>query len=250
MRLALKYICTLSLLFIMSSCNEETLKPAMVDFDQAFIPVLYYTYVGDMESAERAMLVLDRRWKKLNSEFDKHAMSTHNGIETFQMVGTWLQEADCAIQNKDTLLALIQLDHARYEMVDFRWREGISYYLDKVWDLEATIDIAVQTVNDPMLDLMEWPEFIPMCYDVENAWKEMSKVQVDETLYGFSKSDKEQITLRLADLEFYIQNFMNTIDCADSCKVAEAANLMEAAYLDYLYLFGDFESSKSYFAVK
>ncbi len=248
MQSIIKTLCILSLIFIISSCNNEVLKPAMVEFDQAFIPVFYYSYIGDMEAADRAMLLLDRKWQQLNIEFDKHAMSTHNGIETFQMIDAWLEEANCAIQNKDSSLALIQLDHARYEMVDFRWREGMTYYLDKLWDLEATIDIAVQTVNDPLLDLMEWPEFIPMCYDVEDAWKELSNTKMDERVFNFTPEQKKSLATRHADLAFFIKNFLDTIDCADSCKVAEAANQMEAAYLEYMYLFGDFESTKSYFA--
>ncbi|MFT5166710.1 MAG: hypothetical protein ACI8P3_001942 [Saprospiraceae bacterium] len=248
MRNILKYLFMLSFLLITVGCNTDELKPSMVEFDQAFIPVFYYAYIGDLESAPKAMLVLDRKWDKLKTKFDNISGYTHNGLESFQMIGNWLEEADAAIRNKDLPRALVQLDHARYELMDFRWREGMSYYLDKVWDLEAAIDIVVQTSSDPMMDLIEWQEFIPMCYDVEEAWNEVLQTPLDENLFGFTPSGREVLEDRHSRLNYAILNFMTSIEYADNCKLAAAAKKMETAYLDYLYLFGDFESSKSLFA--
>jgi hypothetical protein len=248
MRNIYKYIFILPFILMTVGCDSDDLKPSMVDFDQAFIPVFYYTYVGDLESAPKAMMVLDRKWEKLKTEFDKVSGYAHNGLESFQMIDNWLEEANHAIQDKNLPLALIQLDHARYEMVDFRWREGMTYYLDKVWDLEAAIDVVVQTTNDPMLDRMEWEEFIPMCYSVEDAWGEILQAPFDSKLFGFTRSDMDKLADRYSDLDYAIQNFIVSIQFADSCKLADAANKMETAYLNYLYLFGDFEASKSHFA--
>lgn len=246
MRKMLNYFFILPFIFIVNSCNTDHFKSSMVAFDQAFIPVLYYAHLGELENAQKAMLVLDRTWKKLSIEFNKHAMSYHNGPASFQMVDAWLKEAFCAIEDKDSLRVFIQLDHARYEIMDFRWREGIRYYLDKVWELEATIDIAVQIINDPMLDLFEWPEFIPMCYDIEVAFEALTQTPIEKDLFKFNAAHERLWIDRLTALELSIKNFMATSEYADRCLLAEAATEMEAAYLDYLFLFGDFESSKSY----
>lgn len=245
----LKHLFLLSFMFIVSTCNTDDFKPAMVEFDQAFIPVFYYSYLGDLESAQKAMLVLDSKWNKLSIEFDKHAMSYHNGLESFQMVDAWLEDAHCAIENRDSLRALIQLDHARYEMMDFRWREGMTYYLDKVWELEATIDIVVQTVNDPMLSLLEWPEFHLMCYDVENAFNELKQTPMEKDFFSFTPVDKRLLMDRFYALEVSIKDFIALTEQPDDCTIVEAAKEMETAYLEYLFLFGDFESAKSYFAL-
>ena len=249
MQKILKYFLILSFVFIANGCNSDDLKPAMAAFDQAFIPVLYYSHYGDLESAQKAMLVLDRKWETLSVELHKHATSYHKGPELIQLITAWLEEARCAIEYKDPLRALIQLDHARYEMTDFRWREGMVYYLDKVWDLEAAIDIVVQTVNDPKLDLLEWSEFMPMCYEVEIALDELMQTPMEKDLFGFTATDELRLTSQLSVLHFSIKNFIVATEYGDSGVVAEAANKMQTAYLEYIYLFGEFEPTTSFFAL-
>lgn len=247
-----KYLILISLIllpFLIASCNKSSLIYAMADFDQAFIPVFYSVYVGDLESAEKAMVNLNIKWAELNQEYEKESSASHNWQESFHMIDAWLADANSAIINNDSLQALLQLDHARYELIDLRWREGIRYHLDKVWDLEATIDIVVETTSDPMLDLMEWEEFIPMCYDVERAWILVIEEPFQPNLFQFSENKLERLEERKQQLGNMIDVFMTTVECADSCKIHEAAKAMEVAYLNYLYLFGDFQGANNNYAL-
>lgn len=248
MQKTFKYLAFFSFLLILNSCKTEALEETMVSFDKAFIPVYYYSYTNDLDSAEKAMWVLDRKWEKLQAQFEQNATDAHNWQVSFQMVSNWLDEAECAINDKNADLALIQLDHARYELMDLRWREGISYYLDEVWDLEGVIDIVVQTTADPKLDLVEWQSFISMVYDVESAWSKVMDKTWETSYFDFTDTEIEEEKTRKLALGIAIKNFKTAVDYADRCEIQEAAMEMEVAYLEYIFFFGDFEATKTFYA--
>lgn len=232
---------TIILLITANSCHTDELEQAMISFDQAFIPVFYYSYTNDLGSAEKAMDVLDSKWKDLQIRFERLNPPAHEWHASFQMVTAWLNEAEQAIDMKNADLALIQLDHARYELMDLRWREGMTYYLDKVWDLEATIDLAVQTGTDVLLDLEEWQDFTCMAGDVNEAWKVVDQADWKVATFGFTKTDKEEEIRRKEYLRLAIEDFMEVIKKGDRCLAEDAVKEMEIAYLNYMFLFGDFE---------
>ena len=219
-----KYLFTFTLLTTISACNNDALEEAMVDFDKAFIPVFYHTYNQDIDSAKRAMLVLDRKWETLDLQFEKKANDAHNWKASFRMVTIWLDEATCAINSQDADLALIQLD------------------------LEAAIDIVVQVSNDSMLDLLEWQEFIPMVYDVETTWTDVLNSSWKKEHFDFDASEELEEATRKTALGFAIKDFTKAVKDADRCMVKDAAKEMEAAYLEYIFFFGDFDLTKTFFA--
>lgn len=245
----IKYFFLLSFFFLLGGCNTTVVKEAMVEFDKAFIPAYYYTYIDDLEHAEKALIVLDRKYQNLYSNFEQKATDGHNWRASFQMVAAWLDEAKAAIRANDASLAMLQLDHARYELMDFRWREGIPYYLDKVYDLEAAIDLVVEVSTDPKLDLYEWGEFELMVEDLEVAWNEVQNATWEKELFPFSRLTIEKEMERKFNLGLAIKTFAVATAYADASVIADAARTMEIAYLDYLYNFGDFEATKTYYAL-
>ena len=245
-----KYIFLFAFLVLVSGCNTSEVKEAMVEFDEAFIPTYYYTYIDDLERAEKAMIVLDRKYEHLYSKFEEAATDAHEWRTSFQMVAAWLDEADAAIRENDADLALLQLDHARYELMDFRWREAIPYYLDKVYDLEAAFDLVVEVSTDPMLDLYEWKEFETMVSDLEVAWDDVQNATWEEELFKFDAKAMDAEIERKFNLGLTIKTFIMASEHADASVVATAARNMQVAYLDYLYNFGDFEATRTYYALK
>lgn len=233
---------------LVSACDTDKLENVMIEFDRAFIPVFYYTYNEDLAEASKAMFVLERKWELFNYKIEKHSLTGHNWEESFVMISAWLEEANCAIKNQDADLALIQLDHARYELMDLRWREGMTYYLDKVWDLEATIDIVAQVSSSDMLELIDWKAFRLMTFDVEDAWNDVSNSSWEKQNFKFNSSEKKEEFNRKLALGFAIKNFTIAVDYADSCDIVTAAKQMEKSYLEYISVFGDFDSTKTFYA--
>lgn len=242
------YFLVITFIMLATACHKSNTKPGMVDFDQVFIPVFCYVYIGEKESASRAMKVLDRKWQQLKPSLLSSNHST-NRQETFANIDAWLEEADCAIGDSDLSLARIQLDHARYEWIDFRRRESIPYFLDKVWDLESAIDIIVQISEESLVGLEAWDEFTIKSKEIEAAWYEVLNTNYEEQLFGIDNLDKMLLEKRTSELGSAIEHFLNACKGSDICEVENNAQQMEVAYLNYLCLFGDFESSKSHFAL-
>ncbi len=245
-----KYLFVFTFLLLIAGCNTSKVEQAMVEFDEAFIPVYYYTYINDLERAEKAFTVLDLKYQHLYSDFEQATTEAHEWRTSFQMLAGWLDEAQFAIRENNADLALLQLDHARYELMDLRWREDVPYYLDKVYDLEAAIDLVVEVSTDPMLELYEWGELETMIEDLEEAWREVHLANVDPKMFNFSNQKKVKEEDRKFNLGLAIKTFVIAAEYADTTVVANAAYNLEVAYLDYLYIFGDFEATKTYYAFK
>lgn len=243
-----KYSIAFLLLILgaVSCSDQQVVENASIAFDKAFIPVFYYTYTGDAAQAERAFIVLNHRWEKLNRQFEEHANNAHNWRRSFSMIDAWLDDTAYALSIKEMDLALVQLDHARYEWIDLRWREGMKYYLDYLWDLEATIDLLVQYNKDSQYSQLSSEDFMLMVYDMDAAWKEL---QVNTWEAAFFDMDKKEETKRKQVLGNQIESYIKIAESAEKSHINAAAEEMEKAYLNYMMLFGDFEASKTYFAV-
>jgi hypothetical protein len=234
------------------SCADDHLREDMIQFDRAFIPVFYYTSVGDVEAAEIAMYPLRAKWQHYQSIYHRQEREwSEDWKENIRMVGAWLDDANCALQEKDAYRALIQLDHARYELVDLRSRAHVqNYYLDYLWDMEASMYYAIETATDPMIDLLEFNEFQMMSEDVSKAWALVLQKSIDEGLFPFGYEESRQLDERKNKLDLTVNALLKAVNTADRCQFAEAAQAIEPAYLNYLALFGDFESAKTYYALK
>ncbi|MEM1321873.1 MAG: hypothetical protein AAGG75_16555 [Bacteroidota bacterium] len=237
------------LFFFVGACNAPLLKQEMVQFDRAFIPVFYYSYVGDVESAQKALPLLQRQWQKVRMDFEQASTASDDWQESIRLIGAWIEEAHCALRDGEAERALFQLDHARYELMDLRWREGINdYYLDYAWELEATIDIAISTSSDPMLKLLDWKEFVAISEDVNSSWQALQAQTVDQQLYRIKGAKMLLLKERQQAMNTAILNFLRSVESADRLEFAATAKALEPAYLNYINLFGDFESIQTFYA--
>jgi len=246
-----RILFALLLLFTFGSCNDNEVKQQMVDFDRAFIPAFYYTYIGDMQKAETAMYPVNAKWQKFKQHYNKHSYGNTEWDETIHMVNNWLEFANSTIREKDADQALIFLDHARYELSEIRWKEGITnYYLDDIWELESSIDVIIQTSNDPMIDLLEWNQFKELCTDLEVTWQRIVKQQIDADLFQLNPNQVIDFNYRKRILNNQIDELMTAVESADRCQFAEAALNLEPAYLNLVIPLGNFEATETYFALR
>ncbi len=244
----LKFILISISILTLNACNYKVLKKDMVLFDKAFIPVLYAVHLGDMDSAEQAMIQLDKEWQRIKKEYPLTSTGNIDRSTLKHRGDLWLTEAECAIKDGEIEHALIQLDHMRYEWMDLRFRNDIDYFLDDVWDFEATLDIATQTAYDPMIDLRDWKEFVSECYDMKDAW-EMVLIN-KETLNDFSLS-KEQET-RIINHHFKmnkeVDEFLTVVEVADLDLVREKIDTVKKQYLTYIQMFSANNKTESFLA--
>ncbi len=249
MKPLIKWISLLLFIVSLSTCaNPTVLVKDMAAFDRAYIPVFYYTYNNQQEEAKKAMLYLNQQWGHFSKKYSKAYASSEDWMESIRRMAVWIDGAKCALEDGDTQQAFFQLDHARYELMDIRWRGNIDYYLDYVWDLEATISIAKEVANDPMLELMDWNDFIMISKDVQTAYEEMAEQKMNMGRYNMSNSKQLVLIEKQKELKTSIDAFLDAVNCADGCVFAEKSIEMESAYLNYLHVFGDFESVQRFYA--
>jgi len=232
----------------LNSCNEKTLIQDMAIFDRLFIPAFYYSYMGDLEHTSMALYVLENEWKKFEPIHQQDHLSD-DWNETFRLVGTWLEGARCAIDDRDLVQALFQLDHVRYEMSELRYlHRKDDYYLDYLWDLEGAIGMAKDIANDSLTDIPDWRELFLSTSELRLAWVMLSEQEVDIDLYKINPEKAVLMLSRQSELRESIFAYIHEINngCGNSFVAASAK--MEKAYFEYLKMFGNFEASTLYYA--
>lgn len=240
-----------ALLFVFSlnSCSDSAVKESMVQFDQAFIPAWYYAYTGDLDGAQKAIIPLTRKWERFQKAYSDPIYQKADWTESIRLTGNWIEEAECALEDGELQRALVQLDHARYELMDLRFIYEIDgYYLDAVWNLETTIAIATETAVDRKLKLLEWEEFVDLSKAVNAAWQDLLREPFDPAVFEMTQAEKLLFARRKSDLNNAIQNYLEAVDTADGDRFEIAAQNMEPAYLNFLTSFGDFENLKTFWA--
>ena len=238
-------------LLTISSCEDKHVRNDMIKFDRAFIPVFYYTSIGDLPAAEKAMYPLMSRWQHYQSPAHFVNKESKDWNETVRLIGAWLEGANCALQEKDAYRALIQLDHARYELADLRFRSDMDdYYLDYVWDLEASMYMVIDVANDPLIDLLEFNEFELLSEELEKAWINVMNNSYDDGLIECTPDELRYINYQKEKFNLALLGLFESIDSADRCRFADAALALEPAYLNFMARFGDFDSAETFFALK
>lgn len=247
MKKAINYVLFCIPLLGFLNCGKNVLPTTMAEFDKAFIPVLYYTQQGDLMHAKQSLSVLNEKWDALYIQFDRQAPKADHWRTSFKKVSSWLDEAAQALNDGDVRRAFVQLDHARYEMVDLRAKENIDYYLDKIWDLETAIDNVVEVSNDTMLDLLTYNEFLPMTQQIQASWQEVLIDTWEPAYFDFSELEIREEADRKFTLGLRVLDFKQDVQTADRCKIETAVKKLELAYLNYLYLFGDFDNPEYFY---
>jgi hypothetical protein len=236
---------------LVSSCEEDNVNVLlhdMAEFDKAYIPVLYYVRQGEMDNAKRAVFFLNHSWQKVNRKYKNLNSENDDWQEAFRMTDAWLSDAYFSIDAMQPKEAYIFLDHVRYQMMDLRIKNDIDYYLDDVWEFEASLDLAEEVAVDQMLCLLDYCEFEDIVKDLNEQWKIMTKAKVAAELFDLNAEDLKVLKNKKEKLQAAIIVFNQAVEEMERENLAMTATFLRQAYLEYLAGFGDFISSKHYYA--
>jgi len=248
MRYLFNFCIFLSVSVCFLGCSSGSLKKEMIAFDRVFIPAYFYSYVGQTENARKAMSPLIHQWREMDGKYANLKAGSEDWRESFRLTGGWLEEAIQALDEEDPSSALCQLDHARYELIDLRWRYKIDYYLDAYWDLEGIIAVVVETSEDQMLGLMDWKEFMELSRDMRKEWERLKNNPLVPEAHELSEEKALSLVERQVAFEETLLYFEQAVASADLCEVRERGKEVEIAYFNCLLLFGDFGASEVYYA--
>ena len=240
-------------IFMAGSCEDKTeaiLHEDMVEFDKSFVPVLYHVWNDDLASAKRASFFLDYSWQKFNSKYQKIANKENDIDEDLRMAQAWLGDAFTAIDNNCQEASYVYLDHVRFQLMDIRRKQKVSYYMDFVWEFEAALDLVLEPAGDLMLDLLDYCEFKDLISEMNYAWHQLNLAYFDETRFGFDDHKTFYYNFRKKQLKSALKDFNESFEIGDGEEIAIKASILEEAYLDYLFVFGDFTTSNTHFATR
>jgi hypothetical protein len=225
----------------------DELKEGMIQLDRAFIPVLYYTYQGDLEKARAASEFLNQEWILFRETF-QNRYETDDWREAFRMVEDWMEDAIGALEYEQQELAMVQFEKVWYELVQLRRRHKVSYYLDGLYQFRFSLATVVETAGDDQLCLLEWSEFMCLIDEAINDWKQFEVREVDKDLHQLTTKKLIQLEKARNRISQELEVFEDVIDCADLDQIADAARAVEPPVYDLLAVFGDFETAETYFA--
>lgn len=234
-----------SFVFWAANCQTPEIHKPMAQFDQAFLPVLIYSYEGNAHQAKRAVFYLDFQWQKLRN---RCLYSLPQEEEALRRIGDWLGDAYFAIDANAPNLAANQLEHVKYEFMELRSRHGIDYYLDQLYGFHANLSLLAEAANDEALCLMDWEEYEQLLYQTQGQWAQICRQPIDAELYGFDMDKTNRLIQRQLIMKEVLDGFAASAACADRLEMAKSSNALQPAFLDVLKLFGAFEASQTYFA--
>jgi len=246
---SIRFILIFLLASVYTSCVPNAIEKDMISLDQAFIPVWYYASFGDIESSRKAMYPLNQKWDRFQEIYQQSLSQNEDLAENTRLTSAWLGEVEQAIRERDVFKVLVYLDHTRYEWMEMRRVLNMDqYYLDKVWDLEASISLVQEVALDDQIQLYDWEEFECMALELDQAWEAIYVVPPAIQLIPANPADQKAFVLATNDLDEVIHTFLDAVNQADGDCFAYAARDLEPAYLAFIKVFGDFESTKTYLA--
>lgn len=230
---------------LMTSAEKQDVRPAMVQFDRAFLPALDYTIQVNTHDAKRAVFYLEFRWRRLRSQL---AHQYPGEKETLRRIDKWLGDAYYAIDANHPYTAANQLEHVKYELMVLRSHHDIDYYLDDLYDFQGGLELLTEAAADEMLCLMEWEEFEALGQKLRLEWQYIMRKPFDEALHGFDQQQASRLKYEQRAMAEAMHAFAKATKRADRAEAEKAARVLMPRLKEVLKLFGDYHSTQTYFA--
>ncbi len=225
----------------------EDIRQDMVQFDQAFIPLWFHIYEGDLSKAKSEVFYVNFKWQQLKNRYGE-ASPDGAWQDAFCRTDEWLGDAYAAIDRNDGRLALNQLNHARYELMELRSQYGIAYYLDEVYRFQEIVQAIAEVVHDDKLCLLEWNELEAMIGRMNTNWVRITQQALDMKLYELDRETQLKLQKGQARVAEKLLYFNDQVAKANQLLLAEAIRPLEKEALYQMRLFGKFDAFKTYYA--
>lgn len=240
MKVLIKSLLVLFIILSAKSCILIDVKKGMVHFDQAFIPVYYHTWKGELAEARNAAFNLEYQWQHFQNRYKSILPEDEIWQESFRRTQSWLDDANAALETNMQEFAIAQLDHARYEMMELRRQKGIYYYLDDLYNFQMDLSEVYETGSDDMLCLMEWSEFELLVNNLNENWCNILEKPFDNELFEFTKFETSRMEMMERMIAFQLEDALVALDCGNHFEVAKKVEIVENTFMKMLTDFGKF----------
>lgn len=227
--------------------RSDHLLGSMVQFDKAFIPVLYQTKHNKIVEAKKAALQMRFQWLKLKNRYGD-LVKEPAWEDAFCRADEWLGEAVQLIHENEAQLAFIQLNQARYELTELRRIYKIDYYLDEVFRFQEQVQTLSEVIHDEKLYLLEWPYLEKLIGKMNATWFSFTKNTFKPGDYDFNIDKRKRFKALKVNVARELLLFNDTIVEAHQLKMRVAIKALEKEADQLLMLFGNFKGQPTYFA--
>ena len=245
-------ILLLGIIFLNGKCNpekENIFVKKMVEFDKAFVPVLYYVYEGDLPNAKKSVFYLEHKWQQFHQRYSEAKPKSPTWNDNFCLMNQWLRDVVIAIDKGHRLIAIIQLNNIRHEMMDMRREMEIDYALDYIWDFEETLDLTIQVVDNPMMIWSNYDEFESIIFKMNTRWDLLKDNSFPASQYDMDAKTQKELLLQMNNMEEALLEFNQVVKEKELLLIGFAANNLHRKYLNLLHCFGEFQESKTQYVL-
>lgn len=237
---------------ILPGCRQdddgEALTRAMVNFDQAFVPVLYYSMQGDAVRAKHAALYLAFEWQKMEMRYRQYYDDDKTWQAGFDRIDGWLGDALYEIDNNCTVVGANLLEHVRYEWTELRKSREIAYYPDNLYNAQAASAWLRQVLANKKNCESEWEAIAGQVALLNtSAWQAVNE-SPDPDIYKLDEAELAYLKQQKDRLSHYLIELNESVSCAQADNMLAACQGLSPALWEAIGVFGNFDASKTYFA--
>lgn len=226
------------------SCNKNEIVNEMAQFDQSFIPVWQTLYAIEFQKEMKIEVDINANWQQLNDDWDllktkfQYQQIDDDWQESFRFIEQWMSQIEIAIDRNDIDLALICLDHVRFEISDLRCREEIEYALDKVWDYEISLSALLDVSREPHIVHLDWDDLAIIVNDCNSAWSQVISQEYDNKLFRLDKNQRKNLENQFVITSVQLNELNLLVDHGSTESITRITEELIDSYLDLLTVFG------------
>lgn len=228
--------------FLLLACaNDTDITHEMSAFDEAFVPVWYFTHTENIQQAENHALYLEQKWYDLKNNYEDVIGAEVVWEDTYKCVDELITNALQNIEYHDLNAAEYDLEGVLFELMELRTRYGIDYYLDYLWEFQMTYDL-VQELTHQEYYYREWYEFDCLLDELNYNWNEVLKAENKQFWNSSEQQAWRNYRTEISVLLIHYNSSMqrSTIDTA---LVNTNIDTIEPALFKMLQLFGKFDKN-------
>ena len=184
------------------------------DLDREMLSLWLGLKQGENRDYEKQVLTIKNEWSKVLDIVDEEYIEHFDYQSFIERQGLLMNEI-VATESKEDYEALEFFTH------QFMWefkkiREAFtndSYPLDDLWQVYDMYEQVRFVVNDPMLGLYEWNEFIGLYEDFKKEYlefKQKSKTQLEQSNFSLYQTSIEKVEQCIAEFEISLETAQKT----------------------------------------
>ena len=194
---------------------------------------------------KKAVFFLEFRWQQFHNKYGK-LQNQEDWVEAFRRINDWLGDAYYSIDQNEAALAFAHLEHVKYELFYLRQRNEIAYYLDDLYHFQDQLNMLIQISEDPMLELLEWNEWVHWAKGLMDSWKEVQAKELNPTLFEFSSQELAAMQILMDKLTDQLDWIRIEMTVKDPVQLVPIMQQSEKTIIKVIALFGKFDNETAF----